>query len=291
MQPWGAGPLFDFQRSGGAPAPVLLSVPHAGRCYTPELIAWARVPEPTLWRLEDRYADLLIEDLVARGFPALVAQVPRAVIDLNRDPRDIDVKLVGAVPRGQPLIQSVKQRGGLGLFPRSLPRCGDLWRGVISWEEAHSRITLAHEPYHATLEQETELLRHSHGEVLLVDVHSMPPLPPFASGLSRADVVIGDRFGTSASRTLVELACSVIAAHGYVAALNHPYPGSYLIERHGKPESGRHALQIEISRDLYLDDQMESPGPGLGRVRTMVTQLVEELGRELGGRHWSEAAE
>ena len=270
---------------------MLLSVPHAGRSYAPAILERARVPAHVLQRLEDRHADLLIEDLVAKGYPGLIARLPRAVIDLNRDARDIDGRMVSAIPRNQPLIQSAKQRGGLGLFPRALPRYGDLWRGTISWDEAQGRISHAHEPYHSTIEGELDLLAGRHGQALLVDVHSMPPLSLFAAGRPRPDVVIGDRFGGSASGRLAEVASAVVEAHGMAAALNHPYPGSYLIERHGRPARGRHALQIEISRDLYLDERMESPGPGVGRVRNMLARLVEELGRELIRGCWSEAAE
>lgn len=289
--PWRTGPAFEVLRSGPAPAPVLLSVPHAGRCYAPAILARARVPEDMLWRLEDRHADLLIADLVAMGYPALVARLPRAVIDLNRDARDIDARMVSGIPRHQPLLQSVKQRGGLGLFPRSLPRCGDLWRGAIGWEEAESRILHAHEPYHLAIGHELGLLAAGHGQALLVDVHSMPPLTLFAADRPRPDIVIGDRFGSSASGRLAEVARAVIEAHGLVPALNHPYPGSYLIERHGRPSCGHHALQIEISRDLYLDERMESPGAGLDRVRAMLVRLVEALAQELIRGGWSEAAE
>lgn len=284
-------PPFELRGSGSAPVPVLLSVPHAGRVYPSALLEHARVPVQVLRRLEDRHADLLVDDLIMRGYPALVARLPRAVIDLNRDARDIDVRMVSGIPRGQPLIQTAKQRGGLGLFPRSLPRSGDLWCGPIGWEEACRRISEAHEPYHAAIERELSILGGPHGPVLLLDIHSMPPLNLFVAGRPRPDVVIGDRFGCSASTRLAEVACAVVQAHGLVAALNHPYPGSYLIERHGRPERGQHALQIEISRDLYLDERLETVGPGLSRIKAMLTRLVEELGEELIRGCWSEAAE
>lgn len=279
----GAPPAFERFGPECPAGGVLLSVPHAGRLYPASLLMRSRVPEGVLQRLEDRHADRLIAGLVARGVPALVARAPRAVIDLNRDPRDIDPRGVAGIPRNRPLIQSPKQRGGLGLFPFSLPRVGDLWRGAIPWEEALGRIETVHEPYHAALERELAAMRLRHGEALLVDVHSMPPLPPgFAE--RRPDIVIGDRFGAGAAPRFAAAACAAARARGYVASHNQPYAGSYVIERHGRPVSDRHAVQIEISRDLYLDERLEEPGEGLERVRAVLVAMVEAMAAEgLGG--------
>ena len=107
--------------------------------------------------------------------------------------------------------------------------------------------------------------RGRYDQALLLDLHSMPPLAPGQGAMPRPDIVIGDRFGGSVPSRYSELARAVATDHGFVAALNHPYPGYYIIERHGRPAAGRYAMQIEISRDLYLDEKMDLPGPGLAR--------------------------
>lgn len=285
-------PAFFVSGSGKGEgdAPLLLSVPHAGREYPAALLSRARAGMEALIRLEDRFADLLIADLVGAGYAAIVARTPRAMIDLNRDPRDIDRNGITAMPRTQPLIQSVKQRGGLGLFPRSLPRHGDLWRGPVDWAEASRRIAQVHHPYHSRITAMMEDLHARHGQAMLLDVHSMPPLSVHP-GQPRPDIVIGDRFGASASSRFSDLARTVAGDHGFVAALNHPYPGSYLIERHGQPGRGKHALQIEISRDLYLDSELDRPGPGLERTRAMLTELARALADEMIRGEYTLAAE
>ena len=275
--------------SGSSGGPVLFSVPHAGRDYPASVLARSRLPEDALQRLEDRYADLLVTELVADGHVTVVAKAPRAVIDLNRDPRDIDLCTVSGIPRGLHLVQSPKQRGGLGLFPRFLPRVGDLWIGPLSWEAAESRIRTIHAPYHAEIERQIDLIAGRHGQAVLLDVHSMPPLS--SGGAGRADIVIGDRFGVSASPRLADIVRAVAIGHGLAAAVNHPYPGYYLIERHGRPRSGRHALQIEISRDLYLDEALDEPGPGLPAIRAMLAEMAEALADELTRGGFAVAAE
>lgn len=273
---------FAFFATKWPCSPVLISVPHAGRVYPPEVCAQSAHPLAALAMLEDRYADALVEGLDARGYRMIVARMARAVIDLNRDPREIDRRMIAGMPYGQALIETAKSRGGLGLFPRSLPRIGGLWRGLLHWDKAQARIAGIHTPYHARIGQEMRAIRAEHGQALLLDIHSMPPLEPGRfGGNTRPDVVIGDRFGASAASRFSEIARAVVARHGFRCALNHPYPGTYIAERHGRPASGRHALQIEISRDLYLDAGLRELGEGVAAVRAMVADLAETLGDEI----------
>jgi N-formylglutamate amidohydrolase len=281
---------FDVHRGDGEPSPVLLSVPHAGREYTPDVLLSSRFTRHQLRRLEDRYADVLVQPLLEKGQPAIVARMPRAVIDLNRDPRDIDPRLVHGLPHNVPLIQSAKQRGGLGLFPRTLPGVGDIWRGPMEWEEAERRRDSVHAPYHQSIADMMERASLTNGVALLLDIHSMPPLSVGDNGWA-PEIVIGDRYGSSASTRLSAMAQVVAGAHGYAVALNHPYAGSYITQRHGMPHRGRHAIQIEVSRALYLDTDMDQPDEGLVRVQNMLSDLVNTLSDELGGHYWLEAAE
>ncbi|MCB2015727.1 MAG: N-formylglutamate amidohydrolase [Sphingobium sp.] len=283
-------PSFDEYGAKRFDVPILLSVPHAGRAYPDFILQHSRVDLTILQRLEDRYADLLVGKLLDQDYPALIARTPRAMIDLNRDERDIDPVIISDMPGHISLVRTAKQRGGLGLIPRFLPRSGDLWKGPIAWAQVSERIENHHRPYHHRIGARLDELHSVHPEVLLLDIHSMPPLPAKA-GEKRPDVVIGDRFGASAATRLAETACAVIRAHGYAPALNTPYPGYHLIERHAKPVVGRHALQIEISRDLYLDSGLNQPGKGLGKILEMMSELVARLEQEIRSQIWSQAAE
>lgn len=288
----GRSDMTAIEVLGGSPAvaPIVFSVPHAGREYPASVLARSRLPVDVLQRLEDRYADLLVTDLVAAGHIAVVAKAPRAMIDLNRNPRDIDPYTVNDVPRDVHLIQSPKQRGGLGLFPRFLPRVGDLWTAPLGWDEAEARIRLIHAAYHAEVEHQTDRAVARYGQALVLDVHSMPPLAGGGTA-ARADIVIGDRFGVSATPRFADIARVIAQRHGLAVAVNHPYPGYYLIERHGRPRAGRHALQIEISRDLYLDEALDEAGPGLPAIRALLADMTEALSEELMRGDFAVAAE
>lgn len=282
---------FDLYGPAIPDRPVLISVPHAARAYDEDLLAAARVSLPILHRLEDRWADLLVHPLIAQGFTVIVARAPRALIDLNRHEREIDPGMIADLPRDAALQSSAKLRGGLGLFPRRLPGAHELWRGPMCWAEARRRIETLHRPYHAALGQMMAAARDAHGHAILIDIHSMPPLAPTGAGQPAPGMVLGDRFGRSASGRLMTLAADVATGHGLTVAQNHPYAGDHLIDRHGRPDHGLHALQVEIDRVLYLDATLDRPGPGVARMQAVVTRMAQALAVELPRAGYALAAE
>ena len=282
---------FDLYGPALPDRPIILSVPHAGRAYDADLLAAARVQPEILRRLEDRWVDLLAHPLIARGFSVVIARAPRALIDLNRHEREIDPGMIADLPRDATLQSSAKLRGGLGLFPRRLPGAHELWRGPMRWAEARRRIETLHRPYHAMLAHMLAAARQAHGHAILIDLHSMPPLAPPAAGQPAPNMVLGDRFGRSASTRLMTLAADVATGHGLIVAQNHPYAGDHMVDRHGRPEQGIHALQVEIDRALYLDVTLDRPGPGVARMQAVVTRMVEALAAELPRSDYALAAE
>lgn len=272
----------------GAPAthgPLVIAVPHAGRLYSADLLARARVPGIVLARLEDRLADQLVHPLANQGYCVLVARQPRALIDLNRDEREVDPGSICDAPwsfRGQ---TSAKLRGGLGLIPERLAQIGHLWRRPLPYAQLCTCIEDIHRPYHAMLAALLDAARRRHGIALLLDIHSMPPLnqPPGAPPPPR--IVIGDRFGRSASDRLTDLCADFIRRRHLPVATNSPYAGNHILDRHGRPARGVHAIQIEIDRTLYLDSALMAPGDGLPAMQALLADLAAALTQELGGAH------
>ncbi|WP_375196486.1 N-formylglutamate amidohydrolase [Sphingobium sp.] len=282
---------YDLYRPETLSGPVIISVPHAGRDYDATLLAQARVRREILQRLEDRWADLIAHPLIGRGWPVLVARAPRAMIDLNRHEREVDPGMVTGLPRDFPLQGSAKLRGGLGLIPRRLPGAHELWQRSLAWAEVERRIAQVHRPYHAALERLMREARDNYGHAILVDLHSMPPLPPPAAGQGAPALVLGDRFGRTASARLMTLAADVADGHGLLAAQNHPYAGDHMIERHGRPAHGLYAIQLECDRSLYLDEALDGPGMGLAQLQRVVSAIVEALAHELPRSDYALAAE
>jgi N-formylglutamate amidohydrolase len=286
---------FTLALDSKAPLPVLISVPHAGRSYPPDLIARMQHPLAASLRLEDRLVDLVARE-VARdtGAGLIVAHAPRAMIDLNRADDDIDWDMVAGATQRTPRGMSAgrRARSGLGLVPRRLAGLGDVWTRRLSVTELDSRIDTVHRPYHAAIAGALEQLRDRWGGALLLDVHSMPPLGPKTKPDPAADFVLGDRFGASCAPALATAALAVLEASGRPAVRNRPYAGGYVLERHGAPLRGIHALQVEICRSTYLDSQMRDAGPGVAAVARLLAGMVRALADALAeGRRLPQAAE
>ncbi|MBO9714655.1 N-formylglutamate amidohydrolase [Sphingomonas sp.] len=256
-------------------SPVLLSVPHAGRDYPLALRAGLRVPLLALRPLEDRHADS-VAMAAAAGETMFVAQRARAWIDLNRAEDERDPRLDdGAPPQPQPL--SAKLRSGLGLVPRRVAQAGDIWLRRLSDEEVQARIRSDHRPYHDAVAAALDAARRRFGVAVLLDLHSMPPIGP--AGFAPR-VVIGDRFGRSAPARLVGRLEGVARAHGVRSAINAPYSGGHILDRHADPARGIHAIQIELDRSLYLDPAFDQPGPGLARTAAMLRAMIDAVADE-----------
>ena len=280
--PGSGRPAFSLDLPDNAP-PVLIAAPHGGRDYPPETLDRMREPRWSSLRLEDRHADLVATEVArATGAGLLIAHAPRALIDLNRGVDDVDWSMItGEKPMRIVHSQANRRaRSGLGLVPRRLSGLGEIWTGKLPREDLDARVEMIHRPYHAALSAALDTLRDRWGAALLVDLHSMPPLRPRAEGEQPAEFVIGDRFGSSANHALVDIALDHFEGQGRRAALNRPYSGGYVLERHSSPRRGLHAIQLEICRSSYLDARFEEPGPRLpGVVRSIVT-LVRALGSQ-----------
>ena len=258
-------PIIHPPRSA---VPVLLSVPHSGRDYPPWLLANASGGRAAMESLEDPLVDRLVWRALSQGIGAVIARAPRAAIDCNRAADEIDPTVIADAARG---AVSVRARGGLGIVPsRSAPH-GRLWRRPIDQAELERRIAEAHAPFHEAVAAELDRLAGLHGAALLIDCHSMPPRR------GQAKIVLGDRHGGSASSWVAHEAARIARSQGWSVGLNDPYAGGYVVERHGRPDRGVHALQVEIDRNCYLGRDMRSPGPGFDRAAKLIEQLAFAL--------------
>jgi len=272
-----------FVHASRGSLPVLLSVPHSGTAYPDWLVEMAVRGKRSLTSLEDPLVDRLVWRAMQQGIGAVVARTPRAVIDCNRAEDEVDPAIVGGAHPGR---LTARARGGLGVVPTRTPQHGYLWRRAITRDDLELRLDRAHRPYHKAIEDELQLLVDRFGCALLLDCHSMPPVP---TGIP--PIVFGDCRGRTTDAWLSKEAVAIAVSQGFEAGLNDPFAGGHVIASHAAPERGVHALQIEIDRRCYLDGDLRNAGPGFDRAASLIEALVTGLGEALMGRQYATAAE
>ena len=253
--------------------PVVLSVPHAGRDYPDWLVALAPGGRSALRSLEDPLVDRLIWRAVGQGAGAVIARAPRAAIDCNRAEDEVDPSVVEGARRSR---ITARARGGLGIVPARTQQHGYLWNRSINPAQLADRLDQVHRPYHAAIDEQISLLLDRFGCALLLDCHSMPP-----PGEGIAPVIFGDRRGRTADAGLTQQALDIARGRGFEAGLNDPFAGGHVIERHARPTRDIHALQVEIDRRCYLDEQLREPATGFDEVAALIEALAVELGQAL----------
>jgi N-formylglutamate amidohydrolase len=263
-------------------APVIFSSPHSGRAYDANFVTASQLDPLTLRRSEDSFVDELFADAPDAGAPLIHALYPRAYLDPNREPWELDPGMFDGPLPGFVNTGSARARNGFGTIARAVAGGAEIYRHKLPFDLAEDRIRSLYVPYHDALRALIQATLSRFGVAVVIDCHSMPSgdeahgRPSGPQG--RPDIVLGDRYGTSCARGLTERVETTLRAMGYRVARNRPYAGAFITTNYGRPEMGVHALQIEINRALYMDERRMTRSPGLARLRTDLGRLIEALG-------------
>ncbi|HHN72569.1 MAG TPA: N-formylglutamate amidohydrolase, partial [Thermopetrobacter sp.] len=264
--------------------PVVFSSPHSGRCWPRDFVEGSSLPLEALRQSEDFMVDVLFEGATAHGFWLYAAQRPRAWLDLNRDPRELDAAMFAVPPPEGSLLATERVRAGLGVIPRIVAEGMEIHPGPLAPEEARRRLEEGYFPWHAGLRALLDGLRREHGQAVLIDCHSMPASAARAMtplGGRRPHVILGDCEGASCSRLLTDVLYELFTAQGLVVARNRVYTGGFITRHYGLCGLGFQAIQIEINRELYMEEGRCRPGPGFARLRTIIDTVLEALPERL----------
>ncbi len=287
-------PPFDVIAPAAVTSAVVLSSPHSGRVYPRRFLRSARLDAATLRRSEDAFVDDLFEPAVSLGVPLLRAHFPRAYLDLNREPYELDPRMFEGRLPAYVNTRSARVAGGLGTIARVVGDSQEIYAKRMSVEEGLRRIDDLHKPYHAALEALLNQALRRFGVAVLVDCHSMPSSSIIGTSdpatwrdeRTKADFVLGDRYGTSCARRFMDVAEGELRRFGYVVERNKPYAGGFITEHYGRPAAGCHAIQIEVNRGLYMEERSIVRGPGfdaLSRHLYAVIAALSDVAMDSGG--------
>jgi N-formylglutamate amidohydrolase len=269
------GIAFAIDEPVSVMSPVVFASPHSGRLYPPAFLDGCIAAMLDLRRIEDAYVDRLLSDVHRAGAPVIYGLVARACIDLNRSEAEMDPAMfVDPLPQWQG-PRSPRVEAGLGCIPRVAFNGAPIYTHKLRRSDAEARIDGVYRPYHRALSALLKRAQAMFGQAWLIDCHSMPA---DAEPSSRSpDVVIGDRFGASCGFGLAEHVESLFRQRGYSTARNAPYAGGFATLTHGRPAESRHALQIEVRRRLYLDEDRVEPTDGFVTLRSDMTEIAGEI--------------
>jgi N-formylglutamate amidohydrolase len=277
-------PPFSIARPSRQILPLVFDSPHSGRRYPPSLLGRTALDPIAIRRSEDCYVDELFAGVVSEGAPLLAAHFPRAYLDVNREPFELDPAMFSGPLPAHANTRSERVQSGLGTIARVVADGSEIYREKLAYEDAAWRIGALHEPYHWALESLISETQALFGEVVLVDCHSMPSPGAALDAYpmrSRADIVLGDRFGLACRSGIIAAAEHYFTLRGYRVSRNVPYAGGFICTRHGRPEAGRHALQIEVARSLYMSETRLTQHGGFARVAADMAGLAPALAQAL----------
>lgn len=273
--------VLKVYRPDSAHLPIVLDSPHSGGVRPADFEC--NLSEDDLRDAQDTHIDTLYLPATALGIPLLAAQYPRTYIDANRHEGDIDLDLLDG-PWPDVYQPSGKASLGKALAWRTLDDGRPLYSGPLSVHAMQWRIAHYHRPYHAALRRLLDDAYNAFGCVYHINCHSMNPVSGVmgegGSGTARADFVLGDRDGTTCSGEFTAFIQQSLAAHGYDVAINHPFKGVELVRAYADPQRGRHSLQLEINKRLYMDMATGQPTAHFDVLQKRLMQLLVDIGSQ-----------
>ena len=262
--------------------PLVFASAHSGNFYPAEFLAASRLDPPGLRRSEDSFVDELFAAAARAGAPLVHATFPRAWCDPNREPWELDPGMFADALPSWVNTTSARVNAGLGTIARVVGSGETIYRGKLSFAEAERRIETCWKPFHDTIASLIDATRARFGQCVLIDCHSMPSHVPISGRGDRlADIVLGDAHGTTCAPHLTRFVERRLVDLGYRVRRNDPYAGGFITRHYGRPRDHVHALQIEISRDLYMDEARYERSAGFAGVQRDLTLLIESLAVEV----------
>lgn len=268
-----------IHRAGGPATPIVLDSPHSGTVFPADFNA--AVSEFDLRDGEDCFVDELYLPATELGAPLLAAQFPRTYLDPNRHAGDIDLELVEGGHWPHAHVPSGKHRIGKALIWRTLDDGRPIYARKLAVAEIVARIERCHAPYHGALRGLLDEAHTRFGQVIHLNCHSMPHvggrMGEGGEGRARADFVLGDRDGSTSAPALTAFVAEVLRGFGYHVAINDPYKGVELVRAYADPARGRHSLQVEINKRLYMDEATRTRHAGFAPLQQHVLELVRAV--------------
>lgn len=282
-----ASDALDIAAPGEQRVPVVFASPHSGRDYPESFLAASRLDAIALRQSEDAFVDELFASVTECGAPLIRALFPRAFIDVNREAFELDPAMFEDKLPAEVNSTSARVNAGLGTIARVVSNGQEIYGRRLKFADASRRIDACYRPYHRALQALIAKTVERFGGCLLIDCHSMPSLPVnqrggiFDTARSRAesppDLVFGDCWGRACDAAVSRMVDAAAKAAGFTTRRNIPYAGGFTTRHYGRPSTGVHALQIEIRRDLYMNEDRVERNADFETARDRIGDLARRI--------------
>ena len=278
---------LDVKRPFKQALPLVVSSPHSGRNYPQKFVDASDLTPLRLRSSEDSFVDEIFDSAPTLGAPFIKALFPRAFLDVNRQPFELDPSMFSDILPNFVTTQNNRISAGLGTIARVVSNGEKIYRDKLTFIEAETRINNFYWPYHQTLKTLIDDTKNEFGYCILLDCHSMP------SGTNRyknscrssngrlGDIVLGDCYGTSCHKDIINSAIDILSGYGFSVRRNIPYAGGFITRNYGKPREGVHAIQIELNRALYMDEKLIERLDNIELLAKAMTNFMDFLGNLL----------
>lgn len=273
--------ILSVRRPATQTVALVVSSPHSGTHYPNDFVRDSLLDPLSLRRSEDSFVDDLVSAAPDFGAPLLKALFPRVYIDVNREPYELDPKMFGEPLPDFVNAASARVAAGYGTIARMVATGAEIYRAPLTFAEAEDRVLRLYRPYHAALDGLVNDTLSRFRRVLLLDCHSMPSVGSSVekdAGRMRADIILGDCHGTSCDRSLTAEVAAFFTREGFRVVLNEPFAGGFITRHHGRPRQGRHALQIELNRALYMNEIRLERSAEFHAIKSVMTRLLSWIG-------------
>ncbi|PHR63082.1 MAG: N-formylglutamate amidohydrolase [Robiginitomaculum sp.] len=259
-------------------SPLVFAFPHSGRQYSASFLQQSRLDPLTLRSSEDAYVDQLFPASALPGASFVHAMFPRAWLDANRHPEALDPDMfIGSLGGSAGQRQSPQVLAGLGVIPKVVAQGKEIYAGKLRRGEINWRLSVAHTPYHQAVADALSRARDRFGVSVLVDCHSMPAICAAQTPAGPIDVVVGNRHGQSCDPMVSKVLGELLQAQDLRTASNVPYAGGYSVLQHSDSDRGAHAIQIELCRALYMDEQSIKKHEGFAQTQGRMITIMQRL--------------
>ena len=268
-------PDFEIMAPEQQLHPVIFNSPHSGADYADDFIARSRLKPLALRKSEDSFVDELFAAMPDLGCPLLKANFPRAYLDVNRAPWELDPKMFSDKLPEYAQTKTLRVVGGLGTIARNVSENQKIYRKKLKFSEARARIERYYFPYHQALKDLIGTTCENFGHSLLIDCHSMPSSAGrlLKSRNKSPDIILGDRYGAACDCDLVDRLESLFVNAGFHTTRNKPYAGGYITQTYGRPSKNTHAIQVEINRALYMNEKTITKSADFHNLQKSISEI------------------